>query len=350
MEREKERKNRAPARPREGAPPPSKTPLLSSPTPPPFHSHGIELHPGDVVIDVGAHVGTFAVQAAEAVGAAGKVIALEPTPQTFACLAANAAGHAAFFAAGKAAAGGEGAGCGCGAAGPNATTATTTTLSTTKAGAAAGAVTLASDATSGGRACHGHTATPPPARITPLNLAAGPPGRTSATFTVYHFMAGLATCVPASDEAMEASLAEYVKRAPPLDWRHQVAARAQAWVPSRLFDAGARAFARSVVRPRDVVTCAMAPLSDTLASPAAGLGSKTPIALLKIDVERYELEVMAGTSPSDWARTRQLVFECHDKAAGVAAAKVAGFTRIAVDDGTEVLGPDVQVCTVYCRK
>ena len=32
------------------------------------------------------------------------------------------------------------------------------------------------------------------------------------------------------------------------------------------------------------------------------------------------------------------------------AAKKAGFTKIAVDDGTEMLGPEVQVCTVYCLK
>ncbi len=307
---------------------------------PRIHSHGIELRPGDVVVDVGAHVGTFAVQAAEAVGSGGKVIALEPTPQTFACLSANAAGHAAFFAAKK-----QGGAAGCGGCEGDTTTSTTAAKACP---AAPAAVTLAADATAGPPSQS--PATSQPALITTLNLAAGPPGRTSATFTVYHFMAGLATCVPASDEAMEASLAEYVKRAPPLDWRHKVAARAQAFVPSRLFDAGARAFARSVVRPRDVVTCAMAPLSETLASPAAGLGPKKEIGLLKIDVERYELEVMAGITPADWARTRQLVFECHDKEAGVEAAKKAGFTKIAVDDGTEMLGPEVQVCTVYCRK
>lgn len=285
-------------------------------------------------MDVGAHVGTFAVQAAEAVGAGGRVIALEPTPKTFACLAANASGHAAFFAAG-------------GPGGGGAATATKTSPSP--------AITLSASAGGAGPALAPAPAPPPtltPAPITALNTAAGPPGRSSAVFTVYRAMAGLSTCVPVLDDAMEASLTEYVKRAPPRDWRHRLAAKAQAVLPARAFDAGARAFARSVVRPRDEVTCAMAPLSETLASPAVALDPKAEIGLLKIDVERYELEVMAGITPADWARVRQLVFECHDAGAGVAAAKAAGFKSVVVDDGgAEAAGVTGEAtCNVYCRK
>jgi FkbM family methyltransferase len=49
------------------------------------------LRPGDVVVDVGAHIGTHAVPLARQVGQFGMVVALEPEPQAFRLLCANAA-------------------------------------------------------------------------------------------------------------------------------------------------------------------------------------------------------------------------------------------------------------------
>lgn len=46
--------------------------------------------PGDWVIDVGANVGHYTKRFSELVGAAGRVLAFEPVPRTFALLAANA--------------------------------------------------------------------------------------------------------------------------------------------------------------------------------------------------------------------------------------------------------------------
>lgn len=64
-----------------------------------YLQHGVALPEGGTVVDVGAHVGVFACFAAEAVGPRGRVVALEPSPSTHACCAANAAGHAAWAAA-----------------------------------------------------------------------------------------------------------------------------------------------------------------------------------------------------------------------------------------------------------
>jgi FkbM family methyltransferase len=58
------------------------------------------VRPGDTVIDVGANVGHYTVRLARLVGAAGRVIAFEPVPHTFAMLVENvqaaALGHVTF--------------------------------------------------------------------------------------------------------------------------------------------------------------------------------------------------------------------------------------------------------------
>ena len=47
------------------------------------------LRPGDLVIDVGAHIGTYAVPIARVVGASGRVVAIEPMREHFAVLNRN---------------------------------------------------------------------------------------------------------------------------------------------------------------------------------------------------------------------------------------------------------------------
>jgi FkbM family methyltransferase len=48
------------------------------------------LRPGDWALDIGANVGHYTMRMSQLVGAAGRVVALEPVPDTFALLAANA--------------------------------------------------------------------------------------------------------------------------------------------------------------------------------------------------------------------------------------------------------------------
>lgn len=52
-----------------------------------------EVNPGDFVIDIGAHVGTFTLTLASAVGPSGKVIAFEPEPTNFELLKRNIAAN-----------------------------------------------------------------------------------------------------------------------------------------------------------------------------------------------------------------------------------------------------------------
>jgi FkbM family methyltransferase len=54
-----------------------------------YLSQGQRLGPGDTVIDIGANVGCFTLLAAARVGASGRVIAIEPEPETYGQLVRN---------------------------------------------------------------------------------------------------------------------------------------------------------------------------------------------------------------------------------------------------------------------
>lgn len=72
--------------------------------------------------------------------------------------------------------------------------------------------------------------------------------------------------------------------------------------------------------------------------------------LLKLDVERSELEILRGLVDADWARVRQLVVEIHDEDGGLASVREIlaandfeelGFERSAILD---------DVCTIWARR
>lgn len=50
---------------------------------------GAAIEPGQTVVDAGAHIGSFALMAAKRVGPTGRVLAFEPSPDTFALLRRN---------------------------------------------------------------------------------------------------------------------------------------------------------------------------------------------------------------------------------------------------------------------
>ena len=53
------------------------------------YDEGHEFNEGDVVVDAGARIGTFTARASRAVGCAGRVIAIEPEPRSYALLCKN---------------------------------------------------------------------------------------------------------------------------------------------------------------------------------------------------------------------------------------------------------------------
>lgn len=58
-----------------------------------YFEAGAKVEPGDVVVDVGANIGAFAMRAADRVGGRLTIHCFEPAPVTFAALSANLARH-----------------------------------------------------------------------------------------------------------------------------------------------------------------------------------------------------------------------------------------------------------------
>lgn len=60
---------------------------------------GAELGPGQIVVDVGAHIGAFSLMAGRRVGPSGRVLAFEPSPRTFELLKRNLEANGLSWAA-----------------------------------------------------------------------------------------------------------------------------------------------------------------------------------------------------------------------------------------------------------
>jgi FkbM family methyltransferase len=91
----------------------------------------------------------------------------------------------------------------------------------------------------------------------------------------------------------------------------------------------------------ETLTCELVTLSAVLRR--EGLDR---VDLLKIDVERAELDVLAGIEEQDWPKIGQVVMEIHDQDGRVALVarelERRGF-RVAVDQDTSMRGTDVEL-------
>jgi hypothetical protein len=77
------------------------------------------------------------------------------------------------------------------------------------------------------------------------------------------------------------------------------------------------------------------------------------ISLLKIDVERAELDVLSGVSLLDWQRISQLVMEVHDVQARLQQITNllkhdAGFTSVIITQDEQLTGSTIY--NIYCSR
>ncbi|GBF96196.1 hypothetical protein Rsub_08741 [Raphidocelis subcapitata] len=266
-----------------------------------YCQHGVDLAAGDTVLDVGANSGMFALCAAEAVGAAGRVLALEPAPLAAAACADNAARHAAWLAA--------------------------------RGGGAAAA-----------------------ARVETIQAAVGDGSAAQLTLVVYDAVSTLSTLAPdhaAAETALQSFVETQIRNGTPVGSRVQRAliragsAFARFPPTAPLVRAAARAAVRRVLASRREVEVAVVTVSGLLRE--RGVQS---VGLLKIDVERAELDVLRGVSAEDWPRIEQVAAEVHEALLAPVVDLLkgpAGFGRVvAVPVDAALIGPGMHM--VYATR
>ena len=269
--------------------------------------HGVKVRPGDAVVDVGANVGLFAVFASRLVGAGGAVVSFEPASATFQCLERNL---------------GEEGGAGRGAAGS-------------------------------GRAV---------ARRMAIGREAA-----EAQVTVYPRASGWSTLAPApasvrSDVACFAASGGSAAEGFAVGGE-RVGALLRRLVPEAAVRAVGAAAAALLLRGATRESCRVVPLAEALRFPGSPLEERRGplrrrrrIDLLKVDVERHELDVLHGVDDATWRRVRQVALEVHDAAGGagdvlgapggrvaevVALLKAKGFRHVVAEQPPELRGSDL---------
>lgn len=253
-----------------------------------YVQHGIELKKGDTVVDVGAHVGLFSIFVAKAVGPKGRVLAVEPAPDTFACCVANARANGG--------------------------------------GAAAGPIEV-------------------------VNVACGDGSVDTLTLTVYD-RATLMNTVAASgrqEELMSAylfsQLSDGTSRPIGSVVEQLLFMLGQAVLHIPLIGVPIVKFAvRTHVRNHVISSKREVPVRVvTLSSLFKDHGIKS-IGLLKIDTECADLIVLQGIKQADWAMVRQVAMEVHEerfKEPVLAILRQAGFKNIEVESSEASLGHGV---------
>lgn len=225
-----------------------------------YEQHGVSLQPGAVVLDVGSNIGLFSLVAAEAVGPSGRVVSIEPAPAAAEALRANLRAHAAWCAS------------------------------------------------------RGRQAAP----CTVVQAACGDGSQRQGELTTYARAAGWSTLAPDDAELaanMEAFLDQLVaEQGAGRGWSRtqQLLVACARWLRGSpvLAPVGrllARAYVGFMLSGAATVPCELLSVSDVIRQ----LGLER-VDLLKIDVERAELAVLAGVGEEAWPLVAQVSMEVHD--------------------------------------
>jgi hypothetical protein len=192
----------------------------------------------------------------------------------------------------------------------------------------------------------------PCAPVALLNRGAGDGASAEADFTLYPRAAGWATLSRHESEgAVLADMEAYLENAlregsPALSAPARWAGGALRRAAPPLYRAVARAAVRRMLGAKQAFRCGMTTVSEVIER--QGLAR---VALLKVDVERAELEVLRGVHPAHWPRVAQAAVEVHEAALPEALALLrgaAGFAAVAAEQRGAMAGTGIHM--VYCTR
>jgi len=252
-----------------------------------YTRHGVTLDPDSVVVDIGANIGLFGMYAAMTRCTKGVVVCVEPVPEIFTALQANLAR----------------------------------------------VPTIYSEST---------------ARVRALNCGVSDGTTSTAEFTFYPGAAGWSTMYPDHAE-VEKAVQAYVEEAlpllkglerNPLTLLGQAIARTDNPSAKRFIRTTTKRSVNRMLGTAQTVQCQLMSVSQIMAQEQL-----TVVDLLKVDVERAELEVLAGVEPDDWQRIRQVVLEVHDVDGRLAEViellRTCGFSHVRAHQPSAMTGSNL---------
>jgi len=193
-----------------------------------------------------------------------------------------------------------------------------------------------------------------PANVTALNCGVGDGTQPFAEFTSYPRAAGWSTMRPDPDgvvrdmtafldsslatpnigipETLLVRMARGVQRLFP--WLVRLAVRLYVWAV--------------MLRVKEVLRCQLKSVSQVMLEQRL-----STVDLLKIDVERAEVDALRGVEPSDWPQIQQVVMEVHDSNNALQEAMsiltgAGGFDNVVVEQDDALKGTDLY--TMYCTR
>jgi FkbM family methyltransferase len=212
----------------------------------------VALRQGDVVLDLGANVGSFARMAAPLVGPSGRVLCVEPIEEVVEALRLNVKRYERWARA---------------------------------------------------RAI-------PAAPIVPVHAGVGTAAdaaRGSRAFVYYPRVTAMSTMYPDEDDATAATFSLVIHRPECFSALEALAKPLARCAPALYRFVHGAVFRRALLRPVRVVECPMRTVSDLIDD------YRIPeVGLLKANVERAEWDVLAGVREEHWPRIRQVSLQVHD--------------------------------------
>ncbi|BDA48598.1 probable 31-O-demethyl-FK506 methyltransferase FkbM [Coccomyxa sp. Obi] len=150
------------------------------------------------------------------------------------------------------------------------------------------------------------------ATVTIINKGVGDGARETVEFTFYPAAAGWSTMYPDATEVSDAMDIFLERSLPTLEGMdpsltNRVASLAARIVPNWLFENLSSLAVNRMLAHKKHFCCPLTTVSAIIKT--EGLRC---VDLLKIDVERAELDVLRGIADEDWHKIRQLVMEVHD--------------------------------------
>lgn len=143
--------------------------------------------------------------------------------------------------------------------------------------------------------------------MVPLQVGLGDGSTPTVPFTFYPHCAAISTCYPDHQDVLAATFS-LVKNSPSsVSWLQSLGQSLARYVPGLYWQVHQVVFSRMYLRGAQEVLCEVKTMSQLMEEEGI-----SHVALLKVNVERGEMDVLRGIEDQDWMKVDQVSVQIHD--------------------------------------